>query len=305
MVAHQQYRPRHKLLYQLFLATCRYWMEREEEKQKKTKKNLGLFLLIFPIATNVLRRDCHCSFRSLKVQVASLLPLPLHAVLWVQENWNTREREEWHSPFGRPRLARSFAEKPTGHTLSVCCSWCYFVSLLLLFSPPSKLKKWLHWLTDGLFVLVLSAEATAAAHQLETIVSILFTRDLFSNENRQKNTRNLVYFFFSSPPTGKWLWLTNEPAPLVSSLLYLVRLRLSETPKKDEKKKSGATSSKEWMGARLPLCARTHTNADQKNKKKQTPLPNNEKAKQQSRSRSSPGGAIRNPQKRKTTFGRL
>jgi hypothetical protein len=96
-----------------------------------------------------------------------------------------------------------------------------------------------------LFVLVLSAGATAAAHQLETIVSILFTRDLFSNENRQKNTRDLVYFFSSSPPTGKWLWLTNEPAPLVSSLLYLVRLRLGETPKKDEKKKSGATSSQE------------------------------------------------------------
>lgn len=92
LVAHQQYRPRDKLLFQLFLATCRYWMEREEEKQKKNKKNLGLFLLIFPIATNVLRRDCHCSFGSLKVQVASLLPLPLHAVLWVQENWNTRER---------------------------------------------------------------------------------------------------------------------------------------------------------------------------------------------------------------------
>jgi hypothetical protein len=96
---------------------------------------------------------------------------------------------------------------------------------------------------------------------------------LFSNENRQKNTRDLVYFFSSSPPTGKWLWLTNEPAPLVSSLLYLVRLRLGETPKKDEKKKSGATSSQEWMGARLPLCARTHTNADQKNKKKQNPPP--------------------------------
>lgn len=175
-------------------------MEREE-KQNKNKKNLGLFLLIFPIATNVLRRDCHCSFGSLKVQVAFLLPLPLHAVLWVRPQGGKleHEREEWHRPFGRPRLARSLLRNLLGTrsafvVLDVILFLFFFFSLLP--STPNLRSGFIDWQTVCLFWFFRGSHRRCASARDDCLSS---SRGICFPTRIYKRIQETLSLFFFSP----------------------------------------------------------------------------------------------------------